>query len=55
VTLDEPPFQEQAVNARYASGVKKGMMVHVVEDVVTVAYPKPGATTPAAVAGLPLK
>jgi hypothetical protein len=55
VTIDEPPFQAQTVNARYANGVKKGMQVHVVEDVVTVAYPKPGATTPAAVVGVPLK
>lgn len=31
------------------------MVAYVVEDVVTVVYPKNGATTPVTVVGVPLK
>lgn len=55
VTINEPPFDAQKVKSRYADGVKKGMTVDVVEDVVTFAYPKPGVSTPSAVAGAAVK
>jgi hypothetical protein len=55
VTLNEPPFAPQTVNALYAGGLKKGNFVHVVEDVVVAAYPKNGDSTPHVVAGVPVK
>lgn len=55
VTINEPPFREQTVNARYAGGLKKGGFVYVVEDVVTVAYPQAGAANPIMVAGIPVR
>jgi hypothetical protein len=55
VTVNEPPAPPQTVNARYANGLKKGMFVQVTEDVVTVVYPKNGATTPSMIAGVPVK
>jgi hypothetical protein len=54
-TLNEPPAPPQTVNARYARGLKKGMFISVVEDVVMVAYAKDGATVPSMVAGVPVK
>jgi len=55
VTFNEPPAPPQTVNSRYAAGLKKGMFVSVVEDVVTVAYAKSGAPAPSMVAGVPVK
>jgi hypothetical protein len=55
VTLNEPPFPPQTVNAIYAGGLKKGNFVYVVEDVVVAAYPKNGDSTPHVVAGVPVK
>lgn len=55
VVINEPPAPPQTVNSRYAAGLKKGMFVHVTEDVVTVTYPKNGATNPSFVAGIPVK
>jgi hypothetical protein len=55
VVINEPPAPPQAVNARYAKGLKKGMVAHVTEDVVTVAYPKGGQAAPSIVAGVPVK
>lgn len=40
VTITVPQADPQAVNARYAAGIKPGMFVSIVEDVVTVAYSK---------------
>lgn len=55
VTINESPFPPQTVNARYAAGLKKGMFVANVEDVVILAYPKPGAALPGMLAGVPVK
>jgi hypothetical protein len=55
VTINEPPAPPQSVNVRYSGGLKKGMFVSVVEDVVTVAYPKNGAPNPSFVAGIAVK
>jgi hypothetical protein len=54
VTINEPPFPPQKVNARYAVGLKKGMFVGVIEDVVLLAYPKNGAPAPSILAGVPV-
>ncbi len=55
VTINEPPAPPQTVKARYAEGLKKGQLVAIAEDVVTVAYPKSDAGKPAMVAGVPVK
>lgn len=43
--MDRP----QTANARYAAGLKRGMLVVVTEDVVVAAWTKPGAPTPSVV------
>jgi hypothetical protein len=45
----------QTVNARYLEGVKPGMFVSIIEDVVTAARAKPGSATPTMVFGVALK
>jgi len=55
VTLNEPPFDPQTVKSRYATALKKGNFVHIVENVVVMAYPKNGDATPHVVAGVPVK
>ena len=50
-----PPADPQTVKARYATALARGMRVEVVEDVVAVAYASAKATTPAIVAGVPVK
>lgn len=54
-TFNEPPFPPQTVKTVYAKGLKKGMFVHVVENVVTIAYPKNGASVPVMIAGAAVK
>jgi hypothetical protein len=55
VTINEPPAPPQTVKSRYAAGLKKGMFVSVIEDVVVVAYAKSGAAAPSMIAGVPVK
>jgi len=43
------------VYTRYATALKKGNFVHIVENVVVMAYPKNGDATPHVVAGVPVK
>jgi hypothetical protein len=45
----------QTVNARYLEGVRPGMFVSIIEDVVTTARAKPGSATPTMVFGVELK
>lgn len=52
VVAPSPPL---TVNARYVAGLKAGMYVVIVEDVVTVAYPKSSAAAPAVLAGVAVK
>jgi hypothetical protein len=54
VTCDKSD-RPQIVNARYVEGVKPGMFVSVIEDVVTAAWAKPGAPVPTLVCGVPVK
>lgn len=54
VTVDKSDAP-QTVNPRYLTGVKPGMFVSVVEDVVTAVWAKPGATTPSMVFGVAVK
>ena len=54
VTVDKSDVP-QTVDARYLTGVKPGMFVSVIEDVVIAAWAKPGAATPTMVFGVHLK
>ncbi|MSP63886.1 MAG: hypothetical protein EXR72_26785 [Myxococcales bacterium] len=54
VTVDKADGP-QTVNARYLEGVKPGMFVSIIEDVVTAAWAKPGAAIPSMVFGVALK
>jgi hypothetical protein len=55
VSFNEPPAPPQNVNPRYAVGLKKGMFVSVVEDVVIEGFAKSGAANPSFVVGIPVK
>lgn len=54
VTVDKSDAPHK-VSARYLTGVKPGMYVSIVEDVVTGAWAKPGGVTPSLVFGVPVK
>jgi len=54
VTVDKAP-DPQKVNARYLEGVKPGMHVSIIEDVVISARKKPGAPLPTMVFGVAVK
>lgn len=54
VTVDKSD-SPQTVNPRYLVGVKPGMFVSVIEDVVIGTWAKPGAATPSMVFGVPIK
>lgn len=54
-TIVVAPFDPQTVHARYVTGLKPGMFVETIEDVVTVAYDKNGASVPKVVAGVAVK
>jgi hypothetical protein len=54
VTVDKADAP-QTVNPRYVQGVKPGMYVSIIEDVVTAAWAKPGAAVPSMVFGVALK
>ena len=54
VTVDKSDAP-QTVNARYLVGVKPGMFVSIIEDVVTATWAKPGAPVPSMVFGVALK
>jgi hypothetical protein len=53
-TIEVPPSPPMRVGARYATGLKKGMTVEIIDDVAVVAYPK-GKGTPVIVTGIEVK
>ncbi len=53
-TYAEPPAPPQTIDPRYAAGLKPGMFVTNVEQVIVLAFAK-GAKVPAYVAGIPVK
>ncbi|MGE0547448.1 MAG: hypothetical protein AB7R00_10340 [Kofleriaceae bacterium] len=54
VTVDKSD-SPQTVNPRYLEGVKPGMYVTIIEDVVVATWAKPGAAIPTKVFGVALK
>jgi hypothetical protein len=54
-THSAPPYPAQTIKARYATGLKPGMRVSVIDGVVDAAYASARATTPSIVAGVRLK
>ncbi|MFN0248375.1 MAG: hypothetical protein ACKV2T_15900 [Kofleriaceae bacterium] len=53
-TYAEPPAPPQTIDPRYAEGLKPGMFVTNVEEVIILAFAK-GAKIPSFVAGIPVK
>lgn len=53
--IEVPPSPPVTVVARYAADLKPGMVIRVSDDVVSVAYPNKGSTTPVLAAGVKVK
>jgi len=54
-THSAEPYPPQTIKARYATGLKPGMRVEIIEGVVDAVYTSAKATTPSIIAGVRLK